>query len=905
MLPPNMLDVDPDKIFEEKSIIEIEVIQKKIQDEIERKKEELRTMVGERYRDLIEAADTISDMQHTAAGVITRIQNMESMCGAFQQRQLLGFQLDLSKVSNTTLNKHDSTGLGLAIQVKILVAVPEQIWVAVEREDYLLGTQLFLLARHIKTGFRLESSSLLEEMMPVVTRQWAAISHFQEKLVNGALAALGSPDIKPLYAARYLCVLALLQNMNGENLLDRFLQVRQTALSSVLLLGDDKANVKHRISASLHLLLNTLSLLHSCFVEGRGGQQEGLLWQHLNALTQEETSVLNSHGSSTCLSLLEILDTLGLEPTSLRLLPPVVRDFRPANTSCKESVSLDQVRAHTSKWLQSLNAFLKDTVNSLLDLVTSIRALQGVRDISIKEQQGLSGWDIALQKLQLPCGSDIWNVYYQPLLSCRLRVLVEQQWTTALATTRQKLADQLRAILRDKTHQPEHDLRWFVWREQSTDLPQKPVPTKALLPSHGLILKCQGYTPRVEALCQSLDGPLAVLLQELASYVQDSDHDRNEIQKYFQQCSSNHLQGFCQHIKDNCLTGATGRDEACIALVARLLGALCDLSPALKSCFLPFAVISSSKNLLGSSAAWTDMVSVLQECSRHAWDAWQELVSSNLAGTFQEMLIPDSGNLSVILSHSTPQWEEHSMEEQGEEGGRLHSVIRVPAQPSLVLQDTLSHACQVLGAAQPHTIASKAKIGFVEKLVLNILEQYSSAVKMDLPQAQALQFLLDVMFLSAALIPRSQKALSQQAQQICQALEEKIDPFDLDVFTPYIQKNVRQSVRHMQCLLGVLITCWPEKLASMWTTSSGSDKSSEQPSLLAVCPAAPWFPLLPVVLPNSSSTMPGPMQQPAPQEKPQPKQGQTRSPKKKAEPMENIKSGAAAFFGAMSTDWFG
>lgn len=61
-------------------------------------------------------------------------------------------------------------------------------------------------------------------------------------------------------------MLALLDNMNGEALLDRFLQVRLTALSSILLEGDDKANVKHRISASLHLLLNTLSLLHSCFV---------------------------------------------------------------------------------------------------------------------------------------------------------------------------------------------------------------------------------------------------------------------------------------------------------------------------------------------------------------------------------------------------------------------------------------------------------------------------------------------------------------------------------------------------------------------------------------------------------------------------------------------------------------
>lgn len=58
----------------------------------------------------------------------------------------------------------------------------------------------------------------------------------------------------------------------------------------------------------------------------------------------------------------------------------------------------------------------------------------------------------------------------------------------------------------------------------------------------GLILKCQGYSPRIEALCQSLDGPLSALLQELASYVQESDIDRNEIQKHLQQCSSKHLE---------------------------------------------------------------------------------------------------------------------------------------------------------------------------------------------------------------------------------------------------------------------------------------------------------------------------------------------------------------------------
>jgi hypothetical protein len=40
----------------------------------------------------------------------------------------------------------------VAIQMKILMDIPEQIWSAVEKDDYILGAQLFLFARHINTG---------------------------------------------------------------------------------------------------------------------------------------------------------------------------------------------------------------------------------------------------------------------------------------------------------------------------------------------------------------------------------------------------------------------------------------------------------------------------------------------------------------------------------------------------------------------------------------------------------------------------------------------------------------------------------------------------------------------------------------------------------------------------------
>ena len=53
-------EMDTTNMFETYTVGEIREIEKKTRQDIERKKEDLRQMVGERYRDLIEAADTIT-----------------------------------------------------------------------------------------------------------------------------------------------------------------------------------------------------------------------------------------------------------------------------------------------------------------------------------------------------------------------------------------------------------------------------------------------------------------------------------------------------------------------------------------------------------------------------------------------------------------------------------------------------------------------------------------------------------------------------------------------------------------------------------------------------------------------------------------------------------------------------
>lgn len=61
--------MDADTLFENHSIEEVKGIERKLRHDIEWKKEEMRDLVGERYRDLISAADTIKEMKKCAENV--------------------------------------------------------------------------------------------------------------------------------------------------------------------------------------------------------------------------------------------------------------------------------------------------------------------------------------------------------------------------------------------------------------------------------------------------------------------------------------------------------------------------------------------------------------------------------------------------------------------------------------------------------------------------------------------------------------------------------------------------------------------------------------------------------------------------------------------------------------------
>lgn len=68
---------EAEALFEAHTAAELRAVERRLRAGIEQKREELRQMVGERYRDLIEAADTIAEMRLSAERLLGAVRGLQ------------------------------------------------------------------------------------------------------------------------------------------------------------------------------------------------------------------------------------------------------------------------------------------------------------------------------------------------------------------------------------------------------------------------------------------------------------------------------------------------------------------------------------------------------------------------------------------------------------------------------------------------------------------------------------------------------------------------------------------------------------------------------------------------------------------------------------------------------------
>eukprot|EP00730_Choanoeca_flexa_P004791 TRINITY_DN11802_c0_g1_i7.p1 TRINITY_DN11802_c0_g1~~TRINITY_DN11802_c0_g1_i7.p1 ORF type:complete len:608 (+),score=115.89 TRINITY_DN11802_c0_g1_i7:62-1885(+) len=457
-------DDKADTLFKQHTISEIQASHNKISQDIEKKRENLRTMVGGKYRQLLEAADDMIAMAKISAQVVASIDGLKQSC--VQLRHSGPSARSLEEALPVVKSSTDPLFV-TAVQVKLLLDAPEKIWGALESEDYELAMYTYCLARYVHGT--LVRDSQVARQFPLLKTQWNNVMEFEQRIKDHVNTALSSHLVSLATARSALVTLAMLEGHSLEQLLKTFLDRR---VAAVQLLGSEFS--EESLEEEVWQLCQ--SVIHTCHLVT-------ILFHPDGGLEKEETEVitvtdrlrqLNGHEGLTVSQ--EWQQTHLINDTTAAM-PDSVKTFTLDYQNGLEELSRSRVQACMQAWLESIRTIMDETAPKCLakaatvDVMIKLGAtilsrtmsmtapervlhLFGDMELAALTKTGLlelASWNSVCQDI-LGQPLDVFDVYLQKHIRKQVQDILAQLAFHGV----EKLAEDLNAIL---THPLEDDSR--------------------------------------------------------------------------------------------------------------------------------------------------------------------------------------------------------------------------------------------------------------------------------------------------------------------------------------------------------------------------------------------------------------------------------------------------------------
>ncbi|XP_057391234.1 conserved oligomeric Golgi complex subunit 1 isoform X2 [Balaenoptera acutorostrata] len=900
---------DPAALFESHGAEEIRGLERQVRAEIEHKKEELRQMVGERYRDLIEAVDTIGQMRRCAEGLVGAVKATDQYCARLRQA---GSAAPRPPRDPQPQQPSQEKFYSMAAQIKLLLEIPEKIWSSMEASQYLHATQLYLLCCHLHKLLQLDSSSSryspVLSRFPILVQQLAAASHFRSAILHESKMLLTCQAVSDQAVAEALCSVMLLEDSSPRQALADFLLARKAAIQKLLNQQHHGAGVKSQICSLVELLATTLNQAHALFYT----LPEGLL----------------PDPSLPCGMLLSTLDNVtGQHPTGkgigvlqedmklcswFKHLPASVVEFQPALRTLARPISQEYLKDTLQKWIHMCNEDIKNGISNLLMYVTSMKGLAAIRDAMwelLANESIHHSWDVICRRL-LDRPLLFWEDLMQQLFLDRLQTLTKEGFDSISSSSKELLISALRELesstsssTSNKHIHFEHNMSLFLWSESPSDLPPDAawvsVSNRAQFPGSGLSMKAKAISPCVQSFCSALDSKLKVKLEDLLAYLPSGDPsplkdvspaqarhcafdryaDAGTVQEMLQMHSAacvGHITDCVQAELQSIQQAVQGQQDALDGVqlhsalfMARLCQSLGELCPHLKHCILGKSGSTEkpardsralkkqgkgkTQEIIPMQAKWQEVKELLLQQSVMGYRVWSSAVVKVLAHGFtQSLLLDDAGS---VLATATS-WDEVEIQEEAESGSSVTSKIRLPVQPSWYVQSFLLSLCQEINRVGGHALPKVTLQEMLKSCVVQVVAAYEKLseekqVKKEgafpMTQNRALQLLYDLRYLHIVLTTKGEEVKSGRSKQdprvekVADYLEARIDPFDLDVFTPHLHGNLNRLVQRTSVLFGLLTGT-----ENQFTPRSSTFNSQEAHNILPLASSQIRFGLLPL-----------------------------------------------------------
>ena len=530
-------DADVEVLFETNSISDIKQFNIDLEKDVDKKREELRTTVGERYRDLMEAAETITRMKTTSIDVVSAFKDIAATTSKYEYYSSISNikyqQNDQFNEENVNAGEnYDSSDLATTAQIKLLMDPPEIMWTSVDNGDYLTAAQVYLFARHIHTNLTFNSNSVggkrTSTMFPIIERQWSSIVPFYETILNGCTQIMSNESI-PYHTevnskdsdketidisniVRSMAAMTLLKGIKTIDLFTEFLSLREKTIQNVI--SSEENGAKSHIR---NTILSTMFCVQSC---------SAFLPSQDNAETLER--VLQEISEKPAISFFQ---NISLSPV-MKYLPNIIRDFCPSivvnkdrdSSRCSKPDDLDQefLTTECTNWLDRVHDMISNGTSKVLAHVNTLSGLSMIRrstydylalKCSKNKHSTFKDWNSVCVNV-LNRTVNVWDEFYRNLFRERAEELISKEIQNAISY--------LRSSLSSISDIKNMDIADFVWVEGNTNesiLDHDNTKSNKGRILSSLELKARSYPPTVQTICQKFDELLQSLISQLSEYV--------------------------------------------------------------------------------------------------------------------------------------------------------------------------------------------------------------------------------------------------------------------------------------------------------------------------------------------------------------------------------------------------
>ncbi|EDO32416.1 predicted protein [Nematostella vectensis] len=380
---------------------------------------------------------------------------------------------------------------------------------------------------------------------PILQRQWAAISHFKESILQGSRALLKDATQTDEATADALCSILLLEESSPRQVFSEFLLARKSALQEIFHPSQHATSIKSQICEVVRVIRTSLYQIYTLFMYGLDGNSEiheikdnpSLLFQVLYKVTRRERSDPNSDEEA-----LEGLFGPDFDlVTSARYLPKTVLGYRPHMRSFPATIPLRNIQANCEEWINMCLRDVSSGVAKLLKYIGTLKGLATIRDAIwnlLKEaaaaqasSDGLTWEDLC--RTVLNKDMCLWDTFLRPLFSERAKTILRGLFNATVSSSKNMVTKSM-DDLSDYHHTDpmvrwDRDLAGYVWHESANDGPLSilSVGNNATKDKDGggLTLKSLACTPSIVSLCSSINDKLSVILEDAQYLIADPKPD--------------------------------------------------------------------------------------------------------------------------------------------------------------------------------------------------------------------------------------------------------------------------------------------------------------------------------------------------------------------------------------------